>query len=98
MSGRILPAVCSFCSCSGTQCYDLIRYENKISNTYTNFTCTEMTKVRITFSYHLCHSINVLPILAAVRRTSLSAYLVNVSCAMHIYDTMTRHLKVKGEN
>ena len=57
-----------------------------------------MTKIKITFSHHLCHSINALPILAAIRSTNLSAYLGNVSCAAHTYDIMTRHLKVKGEN
>lgn len=60
--------------------------------------CIEMTKIQITLSHHLCHSNNVLPIWAAIRSSSLSAYLVNVSCAMHMYDIMTRHLKVKGEN
>lgn len=41
--------------------------------------CIEMTKIQITLSHHLCHSNNVLPIWAAIRSSSLSAYLVNVS-------------------
>lgn len=57
-----------------------------------------MTKIKITFSHHLCHSVNVFPILAAIGSTNLSAYLVNMSCTINIYDIMTRHLKVKGEN
>jgi len=72
--------------------------KRRFLNKYTNFMCIEMTKIKISFSHHLCHSGNVLPILTAVRSTSLSAYLVNMSCSMRIYDIMTRYLKVKGEN